>query len=481
MKVLTKILIKKAEENAVKNGIFSYIELMKNAGDNAYKIINENYELKNKKIALICGNGNNGGDGFVIAQNLKQNGFNVTVITPYGNPATDTAKHYFEKLEDIKICNNLDAEYDILIDAVFGIGLNRYLDDKTITLIKQINSYNALRISIDIPSGIECDSGMILGECVNADLTITFIAYKLCFMLPPATDYCGKVVVADIGITPTEYSYKTIDTPTFPKRKHNSHKGTFGTALLLCGSYGMLGAAILSAKACLRSGVGIAKCVICENIYKAFTVAVPEAVCIPVKQTKFGSLPSNINLKEIYKKSTAILFGCGVKNNRHTKKLLKRLIKTANVPIVIDADGINALSQNIKLLKKANAPIILTPHPAEMARLCGKTTIEVEQNRITTTINFAKEYNCYLLLKGANTIVCTPDGEVYFNMNGNPGLATGGSGDVLAGITVSLLAQGFPIIDALKAAVYIHSDCADKKAEILGEAALLPSDIIEAL
>ncbi len=405
MKVLTKALIKKSEDDAVKSGIFSYTELMKNAGDEAYKIISQAYNLSGKKIAVICGNGNNGGDGFVISQNLKLNGFDVTVIIPFGSPKTDTAKYYYDRLEDIEICRELEKEYDILIDALFGIGLNRPLDSQAVSLIKKINSQNAVRVSIDIPSGISCDDGRILGECVNSDLTITFIAYKPCFMLPPATDYCGKAVVAQIGITPTQYSYQTIDKPILPKRKHNSHKGTFGTALLLCGSYGMLGAAILSAKACLRSGVGIAKCVLCNSIYKAFTVAVPEAVCIPVKQTRLGSLPSNIKIKEISQKTTAILFGCGVKNNKHTQKLLKKIITYTNVPLVIDADGINALCKNIKLLKRANAPIILTPHPAEMARLCGTTPKMVEDNRIQTAINFSKEYNCYLRLKGANTIV----------------------------------------------------------------------------
>ena len=481
MKVLTKALIKKCEENAVKSGIFSYSSLMKEAGDKAYQIIKENYNLENKKIAVICGNGNNGGDGFVIAQNLKQNGFDVSVIIPFGKPLTDTAEYYFNLISGIEILNTFDKEYDIIIDAIFGIGLNRTLNDNAKELINKINSCNATRIAIDIPSGIESDSGEILGECVNAELSITFIALKPCYMLPPATDYCGKVIVADIGIVPNDYSYQTIDKPVFQKRKHNSHKGSFGTALLICGSYGMLGAAILSAKAAIRSGVGIAKCVICDKLYKAFTIALPEAVCIPVKQTPKGTLTSNINLKSIADKTNAILFGCGVKNTKYAKRLLIKLIKTAKIPLVIDADGINALSQNIKLLKRAKNDIILTPHPAEMARLCGKTVKEVESNRIDTAVNFCKENNCYLILKGANTIVCSKDGEIFFNMNGNPGMATGGSGDVLAGITVSLLAQGLPVMEALKAAVYVHSDAADKKSAILGESALMPSDIIEAL
>ena len=481
MKVLTRALIKSHEENAVNSGIFSFEGLMKTAGDKVFEIIKNNYNLSDKKIAVVCGNGNNGGDGFVIAQNLRDNGYDVTVITPLGEPKTDTAKFYYNKLCGIKITQTFEDNYGIIIDALFGIGLNRELGKEIICLIEKINFADALRISVDIPSGINCDNGKILAGCINADLTVTFIALKPCFMLPPATDYCGKVTVADIGITPKDFIFETIEEPKPIKRKHNSHKGTFGTAVLFCGSYGMLGAAILSAKSCLRSGVGIAKCVLCKSIYKPFTVSVPEAVCVPVRQTLNGSLSSNINIKKITEKATAILFGCGVKNTKSTEKLLKKLILNTNIPLIIDADGINVLSRNIELLKKANAPIILTPHPAEMARLCKKTAAEVEADRVNTAINFAKKYNCYLVLKGANTIVCTPDSEVFFNMNGNPGLATGGSGDVLAGIIVSKIAQGIPICEALKSAVYIHGNAAEQKTKILGEEALLPSDIIEAL
>ena len=195
MKVLNKTLIKSVEENAVNSGIFSYTQLMKNAGNEATQIINNTYNLKGKRIAVICGNGNNGGDGFVIAQNLKNSGFNVSVITPLGEPLTETAKHYYNQLSNIEISNELNGDYDVLIDALFGIGLNRPLGSEIITLIEKINCCNAVRIAIDIPSGIACDTGEILGKCINADLTITFIALKPCFMLPFATDYCGNVIV----------------------------------------------------------------------------------------------------------------------------------------------------------------------------------------------------------------------------------------------------------------------------------------------
>ena len=481
MDVLNKKLIKLSEENAVHSGAFSFLQLMKTAGDTAFKIICDNIEVKNKKIAVVCGNGNNGGDGFVIADNLQNAGAYVTVILPLGQPVTDSAKHYYSRLSDIHITDVINGEYDIIIDALFGIGLNRAVSDQIVSLIDEINARDAYRVAVDIPSGIECDTGNILGRCVNADLTVTFIAYKPCFMLPPATDYTGKVVVADIGVAPCGYIYKTIEKPDLPIRKRNSHKGTFGTAVLFCGSYGMAGAAILSAKACLKSGVGIAKCVIPKSIYGILTCAVPEAVCIIAGQTLRGTFKGNTDIMRPLDKATALLVGCGMGNNKSTARLVKRLLEKTKVPTVIDADGINALVVNINVLKKTNAPIILTPHPAEMARLCGKTVREVEQNRVETAKNFAKEYNCIVALKGANTLIATPDGKVYFNTCGNTGLATGGSGDVLAGITVSYLAQGLKPLDAVKAAVFNHSNTADIVAKSIGERALLPTDIIEAL
>ena len=481
MDVLTKDMIKISEENAVHSGAFSFLALMKKAGDTAYKIICENIEIKDKKIAVVCGNGNNGGDGFVIAENFAKNGNDVTVVLPLGEPKTDSAKFYFSKLSNVNICKYLEQDYDIIIDAIFGIGLYRELSKEILAVVEKINNQNAVRVAIDIPSGVESDTGKILGGCVNADLTVTFIALKTCFVLPPATDYVGRVIVADIGVEPADYKYKTIDEPKPIKRSKNSHKGTFGTAVMFCGSYGMAGAAILSARACLRSGVGIAKCVIPKSIYKILTCAVPEAVCVISKQTLKGTFKGSIDLEKPLQKATAVLIGCGIGNNKHTKRLVKNLLLKTKVPTVVDADGINALVPNINILKKTNAPIIITPHPAEMSRLTGISIKEIEENRVKTATRFAREYNCFVVLKGANTIVASPDGQVFFNTCGNSGMATGGSGDVLSGIMVSYLAQGLDVLDAVKSAVYVHGATADKVAKIKGESALLPSDIIEAL
>lgn len=481
MKVLTKALIKKSEEDAVISGNFSFKELMQNAGKTCANEILKNYNCTNKKVAVICGNGNNGGDGFVVAKELKENGANVTVVLPLGKPITETAKYYFDKLEDTKITTEFSGEFDIIIDALFGIGLNRELSENICNLLTKLNLCNAVKIAIDIPSGIEADSGKVLGTAFKADLTVTFIAYKPCFFLPLGNEYCGKVVVADIGVKLTDYSFTINQKPETKKRSKNSHKGTFGTALIICGSYGMAGAAILAARAALRSGVGIAKVVVCDSIYQTLTLGVPEAVCIPVNQNSLGTLTSELPPSSAFQKTTAVLFGCGVGLNNDTETLLKNLIQTVDVPFVIDADGINALASSIDILKNSKAPIILTPHPAEMARLCKITVAEVEENRIEVAKNLATKHNCFVVLKGANTIIASPNGEICINANGNPSLAKGGSGDALAGVIVSLLAQGLPVFEAVKAAVYLHSEAADKALNKRHEYSILASDIIEEL
>lgn len=479
--VLTKDLIKKSEEKAVESGIFSFSELMKNAGDEAYKIISENFDINSKKIAVFSGTGNNGGDGFVIAKNLLNNGALVSVFEPLGPAKTETAAFY-EKEITISDYENIDLNsFDIIIDALFGIGLNKSLNENAIKLINEINNSRAIKISIDIPSGIECDTGKILPVCINADLCITFIALKPCFMLPPASDFVKKVIVADIRVTPEAAAFEINKEPIFYKRPHNSHKGTFGTASLLCGSYGMAGAAILAAKASLRSGVGIAKCVCLKSIYPILTKAVPEAVCVPVSKGLFGGFSSFINLEKILKNSNALLFGPGIGTYKNNLRVLKKLLKTSKIPLLIDADGINLLSGHIELLRTTKADIILTPHPKEMARLIGKTVRYVEENRIETAREFAKKFNCVLVLKGANTIIADKNGNITFNINGNPGMATGGSGDVLSGIIVSLLAQGYSPLDAAKMGVFLHSDAGDKAASLKGERQMLPSDIIDML
>ena len=482
MKILTTALIRESEESAVASGAFSLRDLMFRAGSAAAKIIMKKYDCRGKKITVVCGRGNNGGDGCVIAELLAENGGEVTVSTPLGAPVTENAAYYYNRLKFVKKTESFIPDADIIIDAIFGIGLNRAPDERTAELINAVNSSDGIRVSVDSPSGVHADSGRVLGCAVNADLTVTFIALKPCFVLPYGSDYCGETVVADIGAPPVGCSYLTTEKPIFKKRRPSSHKGTFGTALMLCGSYGMAGAAVLAARAALRSGLGILKAALCESIYYPFTVSVPEAVCLLLKPNELGTLcPENLCLPELLKGCSAALIGCGMGNNGDTARLVRELVEISEIPRVIDADGINALSGGIDIIKKSKAPVILTPHPREMSRLCSVSVREVEENRAEIARDFAVKYGCVLVLKGANTVIAEPDGEVYFNMTGNPGMSTGGSGDALSGIILSLLAQGFSAKEAAKAGVYLHGEAGDKAAARRGERAMLPSDLIEEL
>lgn len=481
MKVLTSTQIKTAEDNAVRCGIFSYAELMKKAGDTASREILNRFTVTGKKVCVMCGMGNNGGDGLVIASNLKRCGADVSLLLPLGFPVTDTALNFKSGVEGIKIISDFIGEYDIVIDSLFGVGLNRILSEKISNIIEKINAYDCAKIAIDIPSGVFCDGGEVT-SAFCADLTLTFTAYKPCQLLPQTSEYCGETVVLDIGLPIDDYAYLTIDKPATFKRPKNSHKGTFGTAVLFCGSYGMCGAEILASRAALRSGVGIVKALVCDKNYAAFTNAVPEAVTIPVATAENGApIVYDRTILSALSNSSALLIGCGLGRSDESRKLVTRTLEKVQIPTVIDADGINALIGGINIIRKINAPVILTPHPAEMARLCDTTTDVIEAARVKFAKKFAVENNCYLVLKGTNTVVATPNGRIFFNTTGNDGLATGGSGDVLSGMIVSRLAQGYDPLTAVLNSVWLHGAAADMLAQKMSTRAILPTDIIEGL
>lgn len=481
MKVLNLSQIRAAEENAVSNGIFSYTELMKNAGRAATEIIKSRYAVYGKKITVVCGVGNNGGDGLVIASLLSCEGACVSVALPLGDVKTETARAMYPLPPDISVSKEIDPCCDIIIDALFGIGLTRAPEGDAADAIDRMNMCEGVRIAIDTPSGVMCDGG-VPGRAFKADLTVTFIALKPCQLLPPSSEYCGETLVADIGAEPLSYEYLTIEPLSKQKRAKNSHKGSFGTALIIAGSYGMCGAEILATLSALRSGVGIAKAIVCDKNYTALTSCVPEAVTVPVPTTMQGAPQvSDRELEAALSSADAVLIGCGLGRSEDAVRLVKRTLQTINIPVIIDADGINALCNDINIIGKIKAPVILTPHPGEMARLCKTTVSNIESDRVEYARSLAQNQGCVVVLKGANTVVASPHGRVYINTTGNPGLATGGSGDVLSGIIVSKLAQGKNALTVALEAVWLHGTAADNALCHTSEDALLPRDIIEEL
>ena len=480
MKVLTYSQIKTAEETAVNNGLFSYVEMMQNAGDAAFEVINQRYLVTGKRFLIIAGCGNNGGDGIVLANKLKNIGALVSIFYPLGIPATDTASGFIADAGDIPVINRIDGEFDYYVDALFGIGFNRMLSPEIKEVIDTVNSRSGVKIAVDLPSGVFCDGGMAQ-TAFRADLTVTFIAYKLCLLLPPTSSFCGEIILEDIGVdVGNNYSYGIIEKEKAPVFDKNSHKGIFGTALLVCGSYGMCGAQILSAKAAAVSGAGIVKSIVCDKNYTAFTQSVPEAVTIPV-ETSDGGAPVvyERTLLSAVNGADALLIGCGLGNTDEAKSLVKKVLTLSNIPTVLDADGINAIAGNISIISNANYPLILTPHPGEMARLLNTTVEDVQNNRVVYAKRFACENRCVLVLKGANTVVAAPNGEVFFNVTGNYGMAKGGSGDVLSGIIVALLANGCDPLTAAKTAVYVHGKAGDAAARRYTKRTMLPSDLLK--
>lgn len=481
MKVLTREQTIIAEKTAVSSGVFSYAQLMENAGRAAADEIIKWCDVSDKNVVIICGRGNNGGDGLVISDILRKNGAKISIYAPFGMPGTATASAFLELADNTEIINQVPCKTDILIDALFGTGLDRSLEDSVLNIISQMNSCVAKKIAIDIPSGVFCDGG-VCENAFNADFTISFISMKPCHLLPPSSEYCGQVSVCDIGVPIIDYAYETIDKPNPTVRAKNSHKGTYGTAFLICGSYGMCGAEILAAKATARSGVGVVKALVCDKNYSAFTSSLPEAVVMPVQTAESGApIAFDRDILSGLSNSTALLVGCGLGRSDEATKLVKKALHFSNIPTVIDADGINAIASDISILKSAQAPVIITPHPAEMARICNVSTAKIQANRISYSRKIATENGCIVVLKGANTIVAAPDGRIFFNTNGNPGMATAGSGDVLAGILVSLLAQGVSPLKAALSSVWLHAAAGDNAAKNCSQVGMIASDIIEEL
>lgn len=491
MKILTAEQMKIVEINAVENGM-TFLRLMENAGSACARIIRETYLLSNNvpnSIAIVCGRGKNGGDGFVIARKLYEAGYPVNVLLAWGNPKD------FESIEMMKtisrlpikivgyddntiIANGLINDADIVVDAIFGTGFTGITDQKAASLFIQINQSHAVKVSIDIPSGLNCNNGSVLENCIHADLTIAISDLKPVHVLVPASQYCGKSVVADIGIP--EQAYFSIDTNlicsidddnvkhSFKPVELTSHKGSFGQLLCVCGSMNMPGAAVFAAKGAVLSGAGLVTVAFPKSAYPAISAKLSEPVLMPLETTREGTLSAfslNSLLKKI-KSSNALLIGCGLGLNGDTIKIVKNAIMAAECPLILDADGINAICDDKDIIKNKN--IVLTPHPGEMSRLTGLSVEYIQENRVKIASEFAAQYGVVLVLKGANTVIAAGNGHcVYLNTTGNPGMATGGSGDLLAGIIASFAAQGMTVIDSAKAGVYIHG--------LSGDAALLKS------
>lgn len=495
MRILSASEIRQVENNAF-GEYFSEAELMKRAGEKCAEKIIHYYgkNIEGKKAGVVCGNGKNAGDGFVISKILKEYGADAFIVLADKKPEIEEPLMYFNqaleagvKAFEINDCSLNDCV--LIVDCIFGIGFHGKARAPFDKVFEAVNSSGAAVVSVDVPSGVNSSDGSVEGNAVRADLTIAVSTLKYSHILPPANGFCGKTVTVNIGIPETCYGKEYPETITkayvksvFPKRETNSHKGNFGKQLNICSSLSMTGAGVISAKAALRSGIGLLKCVFPKSCLSAMQSHLTEPLFCPVSEneSKTISIGALNTLFEELKWADSVLIGCGLGLNDDTEVVVNQVLKEAKCPVVVDADGINALSQSIDILQDVSRRVVLTPHPLEMGRLIGKNASYVQNNRITVAKTFAKAYKVIVVLKGANTIVT--DGEkVLVNTTGNPGMSMGGTGDMLAGMTASFIAQGINEFDAAAAAVYIHGLCGDICRRELSMRGMTVNDMIEIL
>ncbi|GAB3336270.1 bifunctional ADP-dependent NAD(P)H-hydrate dehydratase/NAD(P)H-hydrate epimerase [Larkinella ripae] len=452
---------------------------------------------KNRPVRVFCGLGNNGGDGLAIARLLTQLDYSVqTYVVRYAPRESEDFMHNHRRLKLISPINYIENERDIpvirpkevVIDAILGSGLSRTTEGIVQSVIDAINHSPATVVAVDIASGLFTDSpNGPNATIVQPDFTVSFQLPKLAFLLPTLSLYVGEWHWVDIGLsrafierTPTTYFYTTEKEVRHLLRTRNrfSHKGSFGHALLLVGSYGKIGAGVLASKACLRSGVGLLSVQTPRCGYEILQTTVPEAMCQPDGHLHILTGQSDLADSELDTYS-AVGVGPGIGTAPETLEMFRKLLAGVKKPMVIDADAINLLAKNRDLIDQIPKNSILTPHPKEFERLTRRWTSDYDKLGILR--DFAQRNRFVVVLKGANTAIATPDGTTHFNSTGNPGMSTGGTGDVLTGILTALLAQGYDPVEAAVLGVFEHGRAGDRVAEQRGPIGLIASDVIEAL
>lgn len=491
MKVFTSDKIRQIDAYTIEHEPIASIDLMERAACRLFEWILKNY-TKEERFIVFAGPGNNGGDGVAIARMLAQEGFGVGLYVLSASEYSDDLRINIQRINSQGIVNPVFIDgnsplpeiycNNIVIDALFGSGLTRPLSGVAASLVEQINASNAQVIAIDIPSGLfgEQNPYPNSNTIVRANFTLTLQLPKVCFFLPENEEFLGDWYVVDINLhkqimEELETPYRFVDAEFARSliKKHSkfSHKGTYGHALVVAGSYGMMGAAVLSTKACLRAGVGLVTTHIPRLGYQILQCSVPEAIADIDQNDFFFTGIDELN------RFSAVALGPGIGQHSQTVNAIWELIPRIKSPLIIDADGLNILASNPDFLSILPSGTILTPHIGEFNRLFGKQNTSYERMHVASQM--ASKYGIVVIIKGAHSQVICPNGNVLFNSSGNPGMATGGSGDVLTGIIVSLLAQGYTSTDASVLGVYIHGLAGDLALQQSSEQSLIASDIIE--
>lgn len=504
MKVVTAHTMQELDKQAIKECEISGLQLMENAGSSCVDVIVGEFGTRGRCI-VMAGKGNNGGDGYVIARLLSQQGWDVKVVVLAArDDVSGDAATNLDRLPGsiVNYCTSegqLSSLYmeevfqtDVIVDALLGTGLCSNISGIYHEAVDLINASGRPVVAIDIPSGIHGTNGRALGEAVRAHITVTFAIAKLGHVLYPGAEHTGRLVVADIGIPSKlmeaapgyEFLEEADIRQMLHRRDRQSHKGDFGHCLVIAGSTGKSGAAVLTANSAVRAGSGLVTLAAAESIHTILEIKTTEVMTSPLPDYGSGYLTDNAfqAIKKLLADKAAVAVGPGLGCHQGSHALIKDLVETVTSPLVIDADGLNALAEDVTILKrKKTNQLILTPHPGEMSRLVGSSVPDVEAIRISVSQEFARNYGVYLILKGARTIIASPAGTIAINGSGNPGMASGGMGDVLTGIIVSLLGQGCASWDACCLGVFLHGFAADMVAEDKGEIGINASDVMEML
>ncbi|UAB83355.1 NAD(P)H-hydrate dehydratase [Zunongwangia sp. SCSIO 43204] len=491
MKIFSAAQLKKADELTIKNQGITSTQLMERAASLVTNEIDKRLQRADIAIKIFCGIGNNGGDGLVIARQLIEKGYRVKVFVV--NYSDNRSQDFLINYDRLKETTNDWPEYikdeddfpeidpnDFVIDAIFGIGLNRPLEGWIGELVTYINQSKAFILAIDMPSGLFSDRVPAEKDrLISANFTLSFQTPKLVFFLPQTMDYVGDLQVLDIGLdrdflssekTNYELIIKHEARTLYKPRKSNSHKGNYGHALVIGGSYGKIGSVLLSTKAALRTGAGLVSTFIPKCGYNILQTALPEAMVITDKnEEKLTNIDHRMD-------PSVICFGMGAGKDPKTVEAFKELLQKTEKPMLIDADGLNMISENQELLEFLPKKSVLTPHPKELQRLIGDWKDDFQ--KIEKVQEFTQSHDLVLVLKGSHTFIFG-DGHVYINNSGNPGMATAGSGDVLSGIIAGLISQQYEPLAAAILGVYLHGLSGDIVAENRSYQALISGDIVE--
>ncbi len=519
MKVITAEEMVWIDRKTIEDLGISGSVLMERAGLAVAARIKELFERR--KVIVLAGGGNNGGDGVVVARELFNSGWNVKVLfLAKRERLGPDCRRQFVIAQKIGLpmqfrmkITSADLHSALVVDALLGTGLNKDVQGDMAESISFLNNSDSSVVSVDIPSGISSDTGQVMGAAVRADYTATFGLPKRGHLLYPGAEYSGKLFIDNIGFPESLLSSEDLKVELLekgslahllPERPKYSHKSDYGHVLVVAGSRGKTGAALMSAKACLRAGSGLVTIGVPESLLHLFESRVMEEMTLPLPDQGDGTLSSeaaDVILRFLSEKTDVLAIGPGMGVSGETQKLMKEIMRSSRSPIVVDADAINSITDK-SVFEKAHAPIVLTPHPGEMARLLSavssrqsiggrqvreskaqdsKFRTEIERDRINTALSFSGETGVYLILKGVPTIVAEPEGRAFVNSTGNPGMATAGSGDVLTGMVAAFIGQGLSPLNASIIGVYMHGLAGDIAAMDKGEHSLIASDIIEAL